>query len=151
MAMWQVIDVRQRAQEAEVVSLIQAAAEAIYGENCARGLARAAEVAGEYERSPQLHMWGVEQDRRVAGIIGVEPMPEEKLIIRDLAVASGLRRKGAGRSLIEFVQRHYRPQVVSGHTWSGALEFYLRCGFSICEDGALPSGEPRYAFEWRRT
>ena len=149
--MWQVIDVRQRIQEAEVISLIRAAAAAIYGENCARGLARAAEVATEYERSKQLHMWGIEQDSKVTGIIGVEPMPAGKLIIRDLAVASELRRKGAGRSMIEFVRRHYRPKVVSGHTWSGALEFYVRCGFTTCEDGALPSGKPRYAFEWRRT
>jgi GNAT superfamily N-acetyltransferase len=96
-------------------------------------------------------MWGIEQDSKVAGIIGVEPMPGEKVIIRDLAVASELRRKGAGRAMIEFVRRHYRPQGVSGHTWSGALEFYIRCGFTIREDGALPSGEPRYAFEWRRT
>lgn len=144
---WHLADLKDRTEEEQVARLI---ATGIDAEHPERGLESARRAVLEYQKLDHFALWGVEADGKIVGVIGIERLNAEQLILRDLAVAPDIRRQGIGRRLIDFVRRELAPQTIRGRTRSDAVEFYRRCGFSVREDGSLPSGETRYLFEWRR-
>ena len=151
MRRWRIENLRERATAGDVISLIAAAATAIYPDDPDRSVQRAREVAAEYAVSEDLDIGGVVNAGQVLGIIGVERVAAGEVVVRDLAVATKIRRQGAGRALLDFIRDQLRPDLLWGYTWADAVEFYKRCGFSVREDGSLPSGQPRYAFALRRS
>ena len=144
-----VVDVHERADEESIVGLIAMGLDA---QNPSGQMNRAARAAGEYKRGQDdLRLWGLITDETVLGIIGVQPTEGGRVLIRDLAVAPDARMRGIGRALIDFARRALKPREMAGHTHSGAVGFYEKCGFEVRVEGCLPAGEPRYRFAWRTT
>jgi len=143
---WHLADLKDRTDEEQVARLI---ATGIDAEHPERGLESARRAVREYQKLDHFALWGVEADGKIVGVIGIERLNAEQLVLRDLAVSAEARLRGLGRAMIDFVRRELEPWLIRGYTRSDAVEFYRRCGFSVREDGSLPSGETRYLFEWR--
>jgi predicted N-acetyltransferase YhbS len=141
------VDLRERAEEEQVVLLFAMGYDAEAPQNAIDAARRAGR---EYRELEQMRLWGFEDDGRVPGIIGVETGEPGLVILRDLAVVLEARRQGIGRRLVEFIRRHLEADSIRGYTWSGAVEFYERCGFAIRKDGVLGDDRPRFLFEWKR-
>ncbi len=141
------VDLRDRAEEEQVILLFAVANDAEAPQNA---MAAGRRAGHEYRWLEQMKLWGVEEGGRVMGMIGVDTGEPGVVILRDLAVLAEARRQGIGRRLVDFVRRQLAPYTIRGHTWSGAVEFYERCGFTLRQDGVLGDGRPRFAFEWRR-
>jgi N-acetylglutamate synthase-like GNAT family acetyltransferase len=107
---------------------------------------RGTTLAAEYERSPELELWGFEDGGALLGVAGVERLSPREVVLRDLAVHPTARRRGVGRALLASLRKNYPNAKISGFTLSSSAGFYQRCGFEVREDGALPSGDVRYAF-----
>jgi GNAT superfamily N-acetyltransferase len=118
-------------------------------EDPAASIERASSVPAEYRAQADLRMWVCEEGGEVTAMIGVQALGDD-LIVRDLAAMPEARGRGVGRALLDFIRKELHPTMINGHTWSGAVEFYERCGFTVRQDGVLGDGRPRFAFEWRR-
>jgi GNAT superfamily N-acetyltransferase len=74
--------------------------------------------------------WGYEEDERLLGIMGIQPVREVELI-RHAYVAPGSQGRGVGAVLLEHLtRRSTRPLLVG--TWAAAewaIRFYRRHGF----------------------
>lgn len=142
-----VVELHGRGDDRDVASLL-AVAQIHHGAEEARQ--RGPAIAREYATSDHLRLWGCESRGVVVAVIGVEPTGADTAIIRDLAVAEADRRKGIGRMLLDFLRRDAGFASLEGDTLVGSAPFYERCGFAIAEDGAMPNGETRFRFSWRR-
>jgi len=142
------VDLSARADDEQIVRLIAMGLNAKAPET---EIERARRAGREYRDIEGMTLWGVENAGLVQGIIGIETAEAGLLILRDLAVAPEVRRRGVGRALVDFVREERAPRLLRGYTWAGAIEFYERCGFTLREDGVLASGATRYLFEWRRS
>jgi GNAT superfamily N-acetyltransferase len=82
------------------------------------------------------------------GIIGVEARGPTSAFIRDLAVAPAARRRGFGRSLLEFLRSEQGYTSLEGDTLEAVLPFYGACGFRVAADGLMADGVMAYHFVW---
>lgn len=141
-----VVPLHGREREAVVAKLLGIAQ--IHREP-ADAVLRAPHIAAEYAESASLRLYGFDLDHRIVGIVGVEPHGDGA-IIRDLAVAPDIRRGGIGRALIDYLRGDQRFVSLEGETLAAAIDFYRACGFGVSVDGAMPDGQTRYRFTWRR-
>ncbi len=95
-------------------------------------------------------MYGYELDNRIVGVIGIQPQASNSAIIRDLAVAPDVRRRGIGRALIDHLCKGLAFDALEGDTLQPAIGFYERCGFTVSENGTMPDGATRFRFAWQR-
>lgn len=107
-----------------------------------RRSARAPAVAYTYAVAPERDLWAGTVRGAVAGIVGVE-WRGTALWVRDIAVASDLRRRGIGRGLLVFVRTTYGVADLVAHATPAAAEFFAACGFDLEEFGRFRSGAPR--------
>ncbi|HEU4759344.1 MAG TPA: GNAT family N-acetyltransferase [Dehalococcoidia bacterium] len=83
--------------------------------------------------------FGLEEDRRLIGVIGYQPI-QDVTLVRHLYVQTDRQRRGVGSALLRHVIGHTdTPRLLVG-TWAGAawaIRFYHRHGFSLLPDGDL--------------
>ncbi len=76
-----------------------------------------------------------EEDDRIAGVMGAQPV-RDVVLIRHAYVAQAAQRRGVGSALIEELLSRTTPPVLVG-TWSAAfwaIDFYRRHGFVAVSD-----------------
>jgi len=79
--------------------------------------------------------WGVEQDGRLAGVMGIQDKGEVSLI-RHAYVLSRLRRQGIGEKLLHLLEGLTEKPILVG-TWkaaSWAVSFYQKNGYHLVSD-----------------
>ncbi len=80
----------------------------------------------------EVRFWGLERDRRLLGVMGLQDVADVTLI-RHAYVRSAHRREGIGGRLLQDLRsRTSRPLLVG--TWSAAtwaIDFYRRHGFEL--------------------
>ena len=92
------------------------------------------DIAVTYASADFLVAW---KDGRIAGCGALVPRPGQVAEIVRMSVAADLRRQGLARRilsrLIEIARERGCRQVIleTTATWTGVIEFYLRCGFHI--------------------
>jgi GNAT superfamily N-acetyltransferase len=92
------------------------------------------DIAVTYASADFLVAWS---DGRIVGCGALVPQADQIAEIVRMSVAADLRRQGLARrilnQLIEIAREKGCRQVIleTTATWSGVIEFYLRCGFHI--------------------
>jgi len=85
----------------------------------------------------RMAFYGWEEDGRLTGVIGYEPVKDVTLV-RHCYVLSGHQRQGVGSALVRHVMARTRtPRLLVG-TWADAdwsLRFYEKHGFRLLPDG----------------
>jgi GNAT superfamily N-acetyltransferase len=79
--------------------------------------------------------WGVEQDGRLAGVMGIQDKGEVSLI-RHAYVLSRFRRQGIGEKLLRYLEGLTEKPILVG-TWkaaSWAVSFYQKNGYHLVSD-----------------
>lgn len=79
--------------------------------------------------------WGIEQEGRLAGVMGIQDKGEVTLI-RHAYVQSNLRRRGIGEKLLRHLESLTDKPLLIG-TWkdaSWAVAFYQKHGYSLVSD-----------------
>jgi N-acetylglutamate synthase-like GNAT family acetyltransferase len=79
--------------------------------------------------------WGVEQDGRLAGVMGIQEKGEVSLI-RHAYVLSRCRRQGIGEKLLRYLESLTEKPILVG-TWktaSWAVSFYQKNGYHLVSD-----------------
>jgi GNAT superfamily N-acetyltransferase len=79
-----------------------------------------------------VEFWGLETDKGLIGVMGVQPVRDVDLI-RHAYVRSDSQRLGVGAALIEHLRRRTTRRMLVG-TWaaaSWAITFYRRHGFEL--------------------
>ncbi len=99
----------------------------------------------KYMTSPQTSIHAYKQNGLYAGIIVVDTSKSKQIEILEIAVRKELQRSGAGRKMIDFCTREFKPDIILAETDDGAVEFYSKVGFSIQSLGdKYGSGINRY-------
>jgi GNAT superfamily N-acetyltransferase len=116
----------------QILAIVNAAAEAYRGvipaDRWHEPYMPADELDGEIAAG--VEFWGYEDDGRLLGIMGVQPMSDVDLI-RHAYVTPGSQGRGIGGALIEHLMRPATRRVLVG-TWAAAewaIAFYRRHGF----------------------
>ena len=89
----------------------------------------------KHEINQGVVFWGIEQDGRLAGVMGIQDKGEVTLI-RHAYVQSNLRRKGIGEKLLRHLESLTDKPILIG-TWkdaSWAIAFYQKHGYSLVSD-----------------
>jgi len=89
-----------------------------------------AELEGEIRSG--VDFWGYEQQGRLIGVMGIQPVSDVDLI-RHAYVMPGLQRHGVGAALMAKLRALSRRRMLVG-TWAAAtwaIRFYERQGFSL--------------------
>ena len=76
--------------------------------------------------------WGYEDDGKLLGVMGIQPVRDVELI-RHAYVAPGSQRRGVGGALLEHLARAGERRMLVG-TWAAAdwaVSFYRRHGFEL--------------------
>ena len=99
----------------------------------------AEELTHEVEHG--VRFWGLEQDGRLLGVMGLQDV-EDVTLIRHAYVRTTQRRRGIGGRLLQDLRaKATRPLLVG--TWAAArwaIEFYRQHGFEpVPRDGAAPA------------
>ncbi|HEX5782845.1 MAG TPA: GNAT family N-acetyltransferase [Solirubrobacteraceae bacterium] len=121
----------------EILAIVNAAAEAY------RGVIPADRWHDPYMPAEELeaevaagvHFWGYEDDSKLIGVMGIQPL-EEVDLIRHAYVKPECQRGGIGRALIEHLRSQATKPVLVG-TWAAAewaIAFYRRHGFVQVSD-----------------
>ncbi|MFZ5452266.1 MAG: GNAT family N-acetyltransferase [Thermodesulfobacteriota bacterium] len=79
-----------------------------------------------------VRFWGLEKERKLAGVMGRQDLPEVTLI-RHAYVRTEYQRQGIGSRLLARVLQGLKPPVLVG-TWAAAwwaIRFYERHGFRL--------------------
>ena len=92
-----------------------------------------------HEIAAGVEFWGVEQDRALSGIMGVQVV-QDVLLIRHAYVLPQAQGQGIGSDLLgHLIGRASRPILIG--TWaaaSWAIRFYERRGFALVSDAETP-------------
>jgi N-acetylglutamate synthase-like GNAT family acetyltransferase len=103
----------------------------------------ATELKGEIAHG--VRFWGLEQDGRLLGVMGLQDV-EDVTLIRHAYVRTAQRRRGIGGRLLDHLRaRATRPLLVG--TWAAAdwaIEFYRRHGFEPVPRDQVPALLRRY-------
>jgi N-acetylglutamate synthase-like GNAT family acetyltransferase len=103
----------------------------------------AEELTHEIEHG--VRFWGLEQDRRLLGVMGLQDV-EDVTLIRHAYVRTTHRRRGIGGQLLQDLRsRATRPLLVG--TWTAAhwaIEFYRQHGFEPVPQDQVPLLLRRY-------
>jgi len=78
--------------------------------------------------------WGYEQNGKLAGVMGLQPVRDVDLI-RHAYVHPNSQRRGIGGALLEHLRRGSERRILVG-TWEAAhwaISFYQRHGFALVE------------------
>lgn len=99
----------------------------------------------EREIAHGVRFWGVERDRRLVAVMGLQNV-EDVTLIRHAYVRTAERRRGIGGRLLEELRtRATRPLLVG--TWAAAewaIAFYRRHGFELVPRDQVPVLLRRY-------
>jgi N-acetylglutamate synthase-like GNAT family acetyltransferase len=82
------------------------------------------------EMAAGVRFWGYEDDGRLLGVMGIQPVRDVDLI-RHAYVAPGAQRRGVGGALLAHLTRSAERPLLVG-TWAAAtwaIDFYRRHGF----------------------
>jgi N-acetylglutamate synthase-like GNAT family acetyltransferase len=79
-----------------------------------------------------IDFWGYEEDRVLAGVMGIQPV-QDVTLIRHAYVRTASQRRGIGVALLEFLHARTERPVLIG-TWADAdwaIAFYEKHGFRL--------------------
>ena len=85
----------------------------------------------------RMTFYGWEEDGRLTGVIGYEPVKDVTLV-RHCYVLPGRQRQGVGSALLRHAMRLTRTQRLLVGTWADAIwavRFYEKHGFRLLPDG----------------
>ena len=126
-------------ERASIVAIINAAAEAyrgvIPGDCWHEPYMSEGELISEITAGVQF--WGYEEERRLVGVMGFQPMGEVDLI-RHAYVLPAYQRSGIGGALLQNLRRVGTRRMLVG-TWAAAewaIRFYQRHGFALVSPAA---------------
>ena len=118
----------------QILAIVNAAAEAYRGvipaDRWHEPYMSSEELGGEIAAG--VEFWGYEDDGKLVGVIGIQPVDDVDLI-RHAYVAPGSQRRGIGGALLEHVTESATRPILVG-TWAAAdwaIAFYLRHGFVL--------------------
>jgi ribosomal protein S18 acetylase RimI-like enzyme len=103
-----------------------------------------------YLSNPYLRILGVEQDKRLTGLIGLEFVAPQRALIRQIVVHPVSQRTGIGRAMIAAACEQFNLKELVAETDQDAVEFYQRCGFQIQSLGEKYPNTERFQCAWRR-
>lgn len=130
-----VVPLRARALEPRVVGLLAAAQTRLPQR---RRSSRAPAIAYTYRVAPERELWGVVRGTTILGVVGVE-LTDGVLRVRDIAVATEVRRSGLGRALLAHLRAAYGGPELLAFTTEGDVPFFAACGFDTEPFGAFRS------------
>jgi GNAT superfamily N-acetyltransferase len=92
---------------------------------------------GELSREmKRMTFWGWEEDGRLVGVMGLEPVKGISLI-RHAYVSTDFQKKGIGSLLLEHAKASFAGNRLLVGTWADAwwaVDFYKKHGFRLCPD-----------------
>lgn len=101
----------------------------------------------EYRRNPYLHLYGIESEDEVIGVIGyrhTDSANSRAIAIEHLAVRPDCRGGGYGRGLILELIEHEKPDMIFAETDDDAVEFFRNIGFTVESMGEPVHGVERF-------
>ena len=126
-------------ERASIVAIINAAAEAYRGvipaDRWHEPYMPEEELSSEIATGVQF--WGYEEERRLVGVMGFQPMGEVDLI-RHAYVLPAYQHSGIGGALLQNLRRVGTRRMLVG-TWAAAewaIRFYQRHGFALVSPAA---------------
>ena len=87
----------------------------------------------EYMSEGQMHMFGYFDDEQLKGVIAVRLNSDDTAEIVGIGVDSQSRKKGIGKSLIDYAVQTLHIKAMTAETDDEAAMFYSRCGFEVNE------------------
>ena len=131
------VDLRARLDDVDVRSLLAVLAWTGTSEHLDR-------ICNRYRQRNGRVLLGLEAEGTLTGCIGVQPFPAGRAIIRHIAVDAACRKRGVGRSMVNYVQETYGARALVAETDSEAVGFYKRCGFQVEFLGETFTGTERF-------
>ncbi|MGC6769731.1 GNAT family N-acetyltransferase [Enterococcus sp. LJL128] len=68
----------------------------------------------EQDERLSLYFWMLEQGGNIQGLLGVELLTEEQLLLHDISINPSLRGKGMGFQLLDELQSGYNEHAILG-------------------------------------
>ena len=96
-----------------------------------------ADIPHHYQSQSGSDFWVAEVDGEIKGIVGVQRRSHEEAELRRMSVASGSRRQGIGRRLLETVEDFCRQEgyqrihLTTVSQLQPAIAMYQRCGYQL--------------------
>lgn len=107
--------------------LLEILAESVYMPTAERLNSR----AEAYINNSDIIVLGASMNNRFLGIIVLDYMGDDELVILDIAVLKSIQKQGIGRTLIEYVKATYQPKCITAETDDDAIDFYRKIGFTV--------------------
>lgn len=102
-----------------------------------------------YSDCRNFHLFGVEVNGRVVGLIGVCRVSDRVGEIRHIVVHPSVRVRGIGRTMIAQIADRLDLAELIAETDTDAVGFYRRVGFNIESLGEKYPGRERFTCTWR--
>jgi ribosomal protein S18 acetylase RimI-like enzyme len=106
------------------------------------------EAVRSYQESEALELYGWEENGVIVGIIGFASKPDDRLVIKHIAVDPGYRGQGYGRGLLLELLELKKPALMIAETDEEAVDFYRNVGFVISSLGQTYPGVERFRCEY---
>jgi len=109
------------------------------------GSNQAGRIVKKYEEDPNRELLGIDEEGVLAGLIGVEFLPDNTVVLAHLAVNESRRKQGIGTKLIkEFMTRYPEVLKLVAETDRDAVDFYRKAGFQVTSLGEKYPGVERF-------
>lgn len=108
-------------------------------------------TANEYIVNEEFEIWGLLQDGKLVGFVGIHFTEDTKEIleIRHIAVNPEERGKGLGEKMVQELIKSKDPHEIKAETDDDAVDFYKKLGFEIENLGEKYPGIVRYKYTLR--
>jgi len=104
--------------------------------------------AEKYSADKNTFVYACKIDGVYAGIVVLKTENGTAEIL-DIAVNPKYRKKGLGKSLIDFIFNQFPIDTITAETDDDAVGFYKKCGFAVASVGAVCDTK-RYFCKWHR-
>lgn len=139
----EIINIKEKLKNEELLEIL---AESVYMPTAERLNSR----AEAYINNSDIIVLGASMNNRFLGIIVLDYMGDDELVILDIAVLKSIQKQGIGRTLIEYVKETYQPKCITAETDDDAIDFYRKIGFTVKSLGEKYPEIVRYECQYFR-
>lgn len=139
----EIINIKEKLKSEELLEIL---AESVYMPTAERLNSR----AEAYINNSDIIVLGANMNNRFLGLIVLDYIGDDELVILDIAVLKSIQRQGIGRTLIEYVKETYQPKCITVETDDDAIDFYRKIGFTVKSLGEKYPEIVRYECQYFR-
>lgn len=139
----EIINIKEKLKSEELLEIL---AESVYMPTAERLNSR----AEAYINNSDIIALGASMNNRFLGVIVLDYMGDDELVILDIAVLKSIQKQGIGRTLIEYVKETYQPKCITAETDDDAIDFYRKIGFTVKSLGEKYPRIMRYECQYFR-